>query len=221
MTDLQKMAAKSDVIGGFPFVHPDCRGCGKPLTVENAWMADGCPCNSELGVNNFNETRWRMLMQLQQNQSRENEQLQSRLDTLAAENERLKDENSEFKRHNDGGGSKSKATDAAEWYGVARHWERRTKSLYAKSDEDRAVHAAEIANISAERDALRAQLDEARAAIEGAVSCLQDNARDFESINGYVVKKAGVHPYTHAARSTKETLDALTALAAKLRKDGV
>lgn len=59
-----------DMIGGFQTVDPNCAGCGQPLTVENAWMADGCPCNSPLGVNNMNETRWRLLMQLQQRQSR-------------------------------------------------------------------------------------------------------------------------------------------------------
>lgn len=73
-----------DTIGGFPFVHPDCRGCGKPLTVEDAWMTDGCPCNSELGINNFNETRWRLLMQLQQNQSRELTALRAQLDETSA-----------------------------------------------------------------------------------------------------------------------------------------
>ena len=61
----------SDVIGGFPVVQQNCLGCDKPLTVENAWMTDGCPCNSELGVNSLNETRWRLLMQLQQQQSKE------------------------------------------------------------------------------------------------------------------------------------------------------
>lgn len=60
-----------DVIGGFPDKRDECRGCGKPLIVENAWMADGCPCNSALGVNSMNETRWRLLMQLQQRQERE------------------------------------------------------------------------------------------------------------------------------------------------------
>jgi len=62
---------EADVIGGFIDRIPNCRGCGKPLTIENAWMTDGCPCNSPLGVNNANETRWRLLMQLQQQQSHE------------------------------------------------------------------------------------------------------------------------------------------------------
>ena len=60
---------RADFIGGFPFADPNCKGCNKPLTLENAWSTDGCPCNSPLGVNNMNETRWRLLMQLQQKQS--------------------------------------------------------------------------------------------------------------------------------------------------------
>lgn len=60
----------SDIIGGFPKVDPNCAGCGKPLELKNAWMTDGCPCNTALGVNSMNETRWRLLMQLQQLQSR-------------------------------------------------------------------------------------------------------------------------------------------------------
>ena len=31
--------------------HPVCRGCNQPLKAENAWMSDGCPCNSERGIN--------------------------------------------------------------------------------------------------------------------------------------------------------------------------
>ncbi len=64
-----------DIIGGFPVATPNCIGCGKPLLRENAWMTDGCPCNSSLGVNSVNETRWRLLMQLQQQQSNEIERL--------------------------------------------------------------------------------------------------------------------------------------------------
>ena len=60
---------QTDVIGDFPIVDPNCLGCGKPLLLENAWMTDGCPCNTPLGVNNQNETRWRLLMRLQQDQS--------------------------------------------------------------------------------------------------------------------------------------------------------
>lgn len=60
-----------DIIGGFPYAASDCKGCGKPLIVDNAWMTDGCPCNSLLGINSMNETRWRLLMELQQSQSRQ------------------------------------------------------------------------------------------------------------------------------------------------------
>lgn len=74
------MTIEVDVIGGFPYASPNCKGCGKLLTVENAWMSDGCPCNSKLGINSMSETRWRLLMQLQQEQSQ----------SLAAER-RLKD----------------------------------------------------------------------------------------------------------------------------------
>lgn len=70
----------TDTIGGFEVSGPDCAGCGKPLLVENAWMTDGCPCNTPLGVNSMNETRWRLLMQLQQQQAREIERLRGLLD---------------------------------------------------------------------------------------------------------------------------------------------
>ena len=59
----------TDVIGGFPYASPNCKGCGRPLLLENAWMADGCPCNHPLGINSMNETRWRLLMKLQQGQT--------------------------------------------------------------------------------------------------------------------------------------------------------
>lgn len=62
---------ESDVIGGFPIIDTNCKGCGKPLAIENAWMTDGCPCNSPLGINSMNETRWRLLMNLQQQQARQ------------------------------------------------------------------------------------------------------------------------------------------------------
>lgn len=61
----------ADVIGGFTQTSLNCAGCGKRLLIANAWMTDGCPCNSRLGINSMNETRWRLLMQLQQEQSRE------------------------------------------------------------------------------------------------------------------------------------------------------
>lgn len=38
-----------------------CNGCNKPLSPENAWMEDGCPCNSIKGCNDGNQTisQWR------------------------------------------------------------------------------------------------------------------------------------------------------------------
>lgn len=69
----------ADIIGGFPIVDPNCKGCGKPLLREHAWMTDGCPCNATLGVNNQNETRWRLLMELQQKQSRDIEDAKAAL----------------------------------------------------------------------------------------------------------------------------------------------
>lgn len=69
------MNSPCDIIGGFPCAEPNCAGCTQPLKIENAWMTDGCPCNSPLGVNSMNETRWRLLMQLQQVQARELERL--------------------------------------------------------------------------------------------------------------------------------------------------
>lgn len=71
-----------DIIGGFPLVDPNCNGCGKPLLLENAWMTDGCPCNSPLGVNSLNETRWRLLMNFQQQQSRHLERAKAALTTI-------------------------------------------------------------------------------------------------------------------------------------------
>jgi hypothetical protein len=76
------MSLQADVIGGFPQVSPNCAGCGQPLRIENAWVTDGCPCNTPLGVNNQNETRWRLLMQLQQKQSHEIERLKALLDEI-------------------------------------------------------------------------------------------------------------------------------------------
>lgn len=67
--------AETDTIGGFPEASDNCAACGQPLLIENAWMTDGCRCNSPLGVNSMNETRWRLLMQLQQQQSHELEKL--------------------------------------------------------------------------------------------------------------------------------------------------
>lgn len=75
----------ADTIGGFPYAIPNCRGCGKPLAVENAWMTDGCPCNTKLGVNSLNETRWRLLMDLQQQQSHQIERYKGVLKRVAVD----------------------------------------------------------------------------------------------------------------------------------------
>lgn len=79
----EPMKPSADIIGGFEYAYPACLGCGRPLTIENAWMTDGCPCNSVLGVNNRNETRWRLLMQLQQQQS-------TAMEALGRENNTIK-----------------------------------------------------------------------------------------------------------------------------------
>lgn len=69
-----ELEAKS--LAGF-YSDPNCRGCGEPLTIDNAWMVDGCPCSSPAGVNTRSERRWALLMQLQQLQARELEKLKS------------------------------------------------------------------------------------------------------------------------------------------------
>lgn len=76
------MLNKTDVIGGFPHVSDNCGGCGNRLLLGNAWMTDGCPCNSPLGCNSMNETRWRLLMQLQQMQQTEHEMLKNEYEKL-------------------------------------------------------------------------------------------------------------------------------------------
>jgi hypothetical protein len=74
---------EADIIGGFPVAQPNCLGCGKTLLLENAWMTDGCPCNHVLGVNNQNETRWRLLMTLQQRQAHALTTANERLERIA------------------------------------------------------------------------------------------------------------------------------------------
>ena len=78
------MTIQSDVIGGFPYADPNCKGCGNPLLLQDAWMADGCPCNSELGINSMNETRWRLLMQLQQRQANQIERARKAIESKGA-----------------------------------------------------------------------------------------------------------------------------------------
>ena len=63
------MSETTDSICGFPTYKPYCLGCKAPLLLENAWMSEGCPCNSKPGCNTINGTRWRLLRDLQQQQS--------------------------------------------------------------------------------------------------------------------------------------------------------
>lgn len=72
-------AVETDIIGGFAVASPACLGCGALLRIEHAWMADGCPCNSAGWNNSLNEHRWRLLMELQQQQSRELAELHQRV----------------------------------------------------------------------------------------------------------------------------------------------
>jgi len=88
-TKHEREGSKVDVIGGFPYADPNCKGCGNPLIVENSWMTDGCPCNSALGTNSMNETRWRLLMQLQQQQDAVQQQQDQAMQGLQAQNHRL------------------------------------------------------------------------------------------------------------------------------------
>ena len=88
-TKHEREGSKVDVIGGFPYADPNCKGCGNPLVLENSWMTDGCPCNSALGTNSMNETRWRLLMQLQQQQDAVQQQQDQAMQGLQAQNHRL------------------------------------------------------------------------------------------------------------------------------------
>jgi len=85
-----------------------CRGCGKPLELANAWMEDGCPCNSLAGVNNLNAFRWYLLQQLQQQQSRELEESKASFDL------RWKADQRAIKRWHDAGNDMSSLPDHAD-----------------------------------------------------------------------------------------------------------
>lgn len=56
-----------------------CFGCGATLIMKNAWMEDGCPCNSKTGCNNENLCRWTLLHRLQQRGSAEIAKLKEEL----------------------------------------------------------------------------------------------------------------------------------------------
>lgn len=74
---------------GYPTVEKafgeTCRGCGKPLLKENAWMVDGCPCNSRKGCNDGNQivSEWR---------AEEGNTLRHRVEQLEAELAKLRGE---------------------------------------------------------------------------------------------------------------------------------
>lgn len=40
MTNRSTSEYMGDVIGGFPEAIPNCKSCGQPLQIENAWMLD-------------------------------------------------------------------------------------------------------------------------------------------------------------------------------------
>jgi hypothetical protein len=61
--ELMRMAEHEDAgvsVGGEP-TDSNCSGCGAALAKENAWMEDGCPCNSPRGCNDGNQriSDWR------------------------------------------------------------------------------------------------------------------------------------------------------------------
>lgn len=70
-------------------VEAPCNGCGKPLLLENAWMYDGCPCNTPDGVNDSNLYRWRLLWELQQADSRRAEKAERESAAKQAQIDRL------------------------------------------------------------------------------------------------------------------------------------
>lgn len=82
------MSETTDSICGFPAYKPYCLECKAPLLIENAWMSDGCPCNSKPGCNTINGTRWRLLRDLQQQQSDELATLRAQVAQLTAERDR-------------------------------------------------------------------------------------------------------------------------------------
>lgn len=64
-----------------------CQGCQQPLLIENAWMTDGCPCNSESGCNDGNQliSEWRA----------------SQLNLAKHTIEKLEEDRDKFKRYNE------------------------------------------------------------------------------------------------------------------------
>lgn len=60
---------------------PKCNGCGMQLLKKNAWMYDGCPCNTPFGVNDGNQTISEWRRELQQEAMHENERLKNAIRT--------------------------------------------------------------------------------------------------------------------------------------------
>lgn len=58
----ERSAQAVGIIGTTLKASPKCLGCGEILLLCNAWMVDGCKCNSPLGVNDANRTRWELLL---------------------------------------------------------------------------------------------------------------------------------------------------------------
>lgn len=69
-----------------------CNGCGKSLRPENAWMEDGCPCNTPKGANDGNQviSDWRR--DAQQQTSRDLTAALRTINSITDENKRLQAE---------------------------------------------------------------------------------------------------------------------------------
>lgn len=82
----EKAEAERDVaLKNAPVYSNKCNGCGKPFVIENAWMEDGCPCNSAQGINDNNMRRWKLLHDLQQQDSRALEKAKKTITRVEAE----------------------------------------------------------------------------------------------------------------------------------------
>lgn len=84
------MSETTDSICGFPTYKPYCLGCKAPLLLEHAWMSEGCPCNSKAGCNTINGTRWRLLRDLQQQQSDDIDTLRAQVAQLTLERDQAR-----------------------------------------------------------------------------------------------------------------------------------
>lgn len=111
---------KTDIIGGFKYVSPNCAGCGKPLTQEDACLADGCPCNTALGINNDNETRWRLLIQSHQDKTYKLEEAEKRARSAEAYAAHAFRRIKTFVAMADAGTCHGE--ELARWVGAAKQW---------------------------------------------------------------------------------------------------